>query len=179
MPNLLPERNKKKIKGEYRLRIAIFALAFTFAGIGIGLAFLIPTYVLLAVTYDDALKQKKDISAAAVASQGDKYVTALADTTAKATTLYQDKNDLSLLEVISKITSFSTPGIQLSSIGITKSVSGPGQITLAGVAGTRDSLIVFKNNLGADKTFTQVDHSIADLVKARNVTFTLNVLGSF
>ncbi len=178
MPNLLPEYSKKKIRVEYRLRIASIILVFTLTALLIGLAFLIPTYVLLKVEHDDRTKIKEEMISTIKATQGEDYITALGDITNKISVLRQERDDTTLIAMVTKITNQMVPGVKLESIDYT-TTGGSNSLVLTGHATTRDALINFKNSLQNEKSFTEIKHSIADLIKAENLDFTLSIKGNF
>lgn len=179
MPNLLPKQSKKNIQQEYRFRILTIGLLFALLSLLVGFAFLIPSYVLLKAEYSDRLKKRGDIANIVKVAQGDDYIAALGDTTAKILTLKRGRDDIPLLETITKTTDQMIPGVSITSFDYTSSPSDSSQLTLIGEASTRDTLITFKNNIQSESLFTEVTHSIADLIKAENLDFTFNIKGNF
>ena len=179
MPNLLPKQSKKNIRQEYRLRVVIIILIFTLSATLIGLVFLIPSYALLKIEYDDRLKKKENIASSIKATQGDNYITALGDTTTKVSILRRGRDDTPLLATITKVINQKISGISLSSIDYLSASDGLSHLTLIGQAKTRDILINFKNNIQTEKSFIEVNHSIADLVKVENLSFTFDIKGNF
>jgi hypothetical protein len=178
MPNLLPEYIKRKIRGEYRLRVVVFGLGFTLIGIVAGFISLIPSYILLNTEYDSQLRKKDVVAEMIKVTQGDSYISALKDTTVKIAVMQDKKTDTGLLDILTMITGYMAPGIKLQSIDLTRS-DGTGHLVLVGTATTREALVSFKNNLETEKLFTSVSHSISDLIKAQDLDFTLTISGKF
>jgi hypothetical protein len=179
MPNLLPERNKKKILQEYRLRLFVALLCAILVITVIGIAFLIPSYIYLSAEYSDRVSQQEKVVAVIKETAGDSYLFALKDTTDKVVVLRGSEDSSTLLKLISTISDHTVSGISLSTIDYSASSAGSAQLTLTGKALTRDSLINFKNSVEEEKSFTSVQHSITDLIKSQNLPFSLNIQGNF
>ena len=179
MSNLLPEKNKNRIKKEYQMRLATVALIFVFFGFTVAIIFLAPSYILLQAEFSERSRQIEEGNKAAQNAGGENYISALTDSAERIAILEKGASRTQLLGLISKIVDRKVPGVYLKSIDYVHSDTGAAVVTIIGTAATRDILIAFKDSLAQEKLFQKVDNSISDLVQREDISFTLNIGGNF
>ena len=79
-------------------------------------------------------------------------------------------------DMITKIISLKNKGILISNISISKDNKGTENISISGVAKTRDNLTEFNNDLKNDGTFSTVDLPISALIKNTNAQFSIKLV---
>lgn len=172
MINLLPPKEKLQLKSDYRRRQAATAtlLAFGFA--------LISLVFLLAINFSIFFQHQS-----IVALLGSLKNTTRKDQSAAAQTLVKKLNqEFSFFpttswgkasDLISGVVAARPRGVTITKWSYGRGT--PSTLTILGQADTRDELLAFLDNLKKSDQFTAVNSPISNLIKNRNVPFTLGL----
>ena len=179
MLNLLPTREKKKLRTEYYIRLAtvvvsMFALVFILGG-----AFLVPVYIAaryekesavgsLATHTNTTTSEDEERDAGAILTETNKRVQALL-VASTATGTRSIPSDL-----FSKILTFKTPAIKITSFVYSGSL-GQEQVKISGVSQDRESLALFAEGLRKSGVFTAVELPVRSYVKSSNIDFSITL----
>jgi len=167
MANLLPIVEQKKIWRMYRARFMIAAAYVFFAIALLTLSALVPSYVILALSTDSV------------------------ESRAASTERVDDPTAMSraqiLVDAISPLISATTTPTEIiaSAISarpklvlISKVTYAPGQLVLSGIA-PRESIDVFRTELGKTPLFTAVSVPVSALVGRDENRFSITISGNF
>jgi hypothetical protein len=170
LQNLLSHEHKKKLTLEYYLRlVTIGALTFSVA-ITIGLIALLPAYMEvvgeLKLKEGERFAKEKDKQnneeLSAEVTQSEKTLTFLEEA------LKREK----FSKLLSEVLTLRPEGIYITGFSYTRDTKN---ITLDGVATTRNLVVPFARSLEANPHFENVPVHIADLAKNTNLDFHLSV----
>jgi hypothetical protein len=177
MLNFLQQQNKKQIVSEYLLRIAVFLLMFTFISSLILISLFATSFFFVKYKNDtlnlqlESAKQK-NINVAEDPIVFIKNINRLSAALSSDTGLAATYGD-----IISKITSLKNNDIKILSIVITEENStNVRQIDINGIAGTRDSLIQFENDIKTDGFFSSVIFPVSDFIKSSDSEFSATLI---
>lgn len=165
---------------EYRLRI--ISASFLFLGLTglVAFAFLSPSLLAARQKYTLLAQEKEKM---------ERETPELRDIASLQQTVGQTKNKLKIItpstqiaptEVIRKISEKKTSSIRIDSLSyvVRNKRETPKEkeleITISGIASTRDSLINFVKILEDEKSFSNVVLPVSDLAKDKNVSFSVN-----
>ncbi|MES2967049.1 MAG: hypothetical protein V4668_04670 [Patescibacteria group bacterium] len=172
MINLIPPAAKKSIKGEYIKRVLTVWLLLFSAAFGILAVFLLPTFVALRSEIS-VLEQTAQAGQARV-SQYDVTATELITANTQATLLLERATSSAPSEVINTLITLAGPRVSLTNFQFTN-LATAGKITLSGIASTRQDLAVFRDGVSSDERFSAVDLPISNLIKDKDLLFTMNI----
>jgi Tfp pilus assembly protein PilN len=172
--NLLPERDKKKIKKEYLLRLLSVSLLFFSITIFLNLLLLLPLYYLSnnkintakeRISFLESYLQKKEESGlASVLSPTNEKIDAL-------NSLEVFRVDKSIESILSKKNS----SIKINKITLRSETDEKKTLSIKGEASSRDNLISFSESLKAINQFTNVELPLSNLAKNINVDFNIKI----
>lgn len=178
MTNLLPPQQIEKNISEYRLRLAGTALAM-FAGVLVLAAvLLVPSYLLAThkrtVIENDPIWQNDKDGEMSREKQKEfegiiKETNTILDTLGRTDAEFHVSED-----IIEKIVGFKTPSITVSGIFF-DAVSEGSMLSIKGIATNRQSLVSFTDMLKKDPAFASVDLPISNLVKDRDISFSISI----
>lgn len=161
MINLLPAENIEIVTREYRhRRLVVVGLATTaIILVAVILAVSLSLMNYVAPTKVEPMAPATPLDAALV-----KKINLL------ATWQASNVESISLFELINR---FKPAGISLSGFAFTHSTGKPATIELSGVAAKRRDLLDFLDNLRGDKTFSNLESPVSNLIKDKNADFTI------
>ncbi|MEK7662255.1 MAG: hypothetical protein AAB355_02025 [Patescibacteria group bacterium] len=173
MVNLLPETHRKIIEAEYRSRALLTTLYFIIIFFIIAAALLLPAYFLsrekLAVVSVDS------VTVTALAkSQAEEVRREISLLNEKLAILSLEKSTLSVSEIVSLIISARGAGVYIKNM-IYESRGNTSKIDVFGTAKTRDALIAFVERVKKEKKFSEVYSPISNLVKEKDIDFTVQI----
>lgn len=176
---LLPEKEIKVLKKEYRTRLFIVALFFISFSILAGVASLIPSYVYSYIQEKDALTSLQALQDSRKERGTDSVIKELAaaQTLVEDLKKYHDSADFS--QVISEIISRKNSQILLNSFQIKESediAKKSLDVVIQGKALTRDSLLAFKKNLEQNPFISKIELPVSDLAKSKDISFALKLI---
>ncbi len=173
MINLLPTAYKKTLRGLYRLRLINTALVLFFLIVIAGGVLLVPSYILSSVR-ERNLSDKLDDLRNSKNSEATKAISAtIADINKKIFLFAIEKPRPSISdEVLAPIFTKQPEGVRLTSLSYETAEKNM-TVRIGGVASTRETLELFKKNLETYSRFSKVDLPLSDLVKNKDVEFTI------
>lgn len=172
MINLIPPTAKKSIKREYIKRVLTVWLILFSVAFAILAVFLLPTFVALR----GEISSLEENAAAGLArvSQYDVSATELINANTLAKMLLERATTSSPSEVINTLTTIAGTKVPLTNF-LFSNVATVGKITVSGVAATRQDLAVFRDAVSKDERFSTVDLPISNLIKDKDLLFTMNI----
>lgn len=179
MINLLPEKEKKYIQKEYVLRVVgVFLSGFT-ASIITGAILLSPSYFLSRakeneIEYRFAIMQESE-----EVSEEAEIKKAFSETMEKLSAL-DTQIQTPLYEIFSAVLLHKPDGVVLEGMELKRGAQGDSSsVEIAGTALTRDDLLSFSRILEESEFFTEVVLPVSNLAHDRDISFTLDLIGSF
>lgn len=175
---LLPEDEIKTLRKEYHIRLFITVVFFISSFLTIGIFSLIPSYIYTNSMEDKIAQKASDIEKNRKASGIDAIERELISDNKKIKKLISDSsNTASYLNLIQSIISSRKPGITIDSFNISKGegTSTPIVIIFQGKSPTREALISFREGLELERNFSKVELPISDLVKNKDLTFSIRL----
>lgn len=177
MINLLSAEDKILIKEEYFRRLIVIIGFFLFIFICIAIILLFPSYFLL-VSQEENLESQLNILRQSFNREkvADIESSVLELNSKLISFKDQEKNTQPISDLIKKVSDARPSVIKLSYISYqqgAKKEGGSNQISLQGYAATRDALIDFTNILESLKAINKVRSSPSNLLKEKDITFSL------
>ena len=172
MINLIPPTAKKSIKREYIKRVLTVWLLLFSTGFAIIAVFLLPTFMAL-LGEISALEETAEAGLARV-SQYDISATELTTASNQAKLLLDRATSSSPAEVIASITNYAGTAVSLTNFQFTN-LATIGKLTISGIASTRQDLAIFRDAVSNDDHFSAVDLPISNLIKDKDLLFTMNI----
>jgi hypothetical protein len=173
MFNLLPENEKKKIKKEYLFRFFAIALSFFLATAVIASVFLLPSYVFSLVK-EHSVTVKNDELRRSIATNDSEAMTRTVSDIRGKINMFKPTQSLYVYELIGQIISLRPQSVTLSSLDIVRNTD-EFLISIRGNAGTRDDLLVFQNKLETNKNIRKVELPVSDLLREKNIDFSIKI----
>lgn len=172
MINLIPPTAKKSIKREYIKRVLTVWLLLFSVAFAILAVFLLPTFVALR----GEISSLEETAAAGLArvSQYDISATELISANIQAQLHLDRATSSSPSEVVNVLTTLAGTKVSLTNFQFSN-LATAGRITVSGVASTRQDLAVFRDGVSSDKRFSAVDLPISNLIKDKDLLFTMNI----
>ena len=177
MANLITEKQKKKVRWEYQLRLISASLVLiSLLGLFL-LAYVIPYYI--SVSKKDLVVADKFQSVISVENKENvgesvsRIVNRTLDEMAVAET-YSQKSDQASNGFI-KIINSQNDNIQVSRLSFSLINKDQAQFLISGVSKNRDGLVSFVEALKSEAGFASVESPISDFAKDTNIPFTVNI----
>lgn len=174
MINLLPISGIKRIISEYRVRLITTALIMLATTMIIALVLLFPAYLLAS--------HKRDLISENLSKMGDQATSTqevknlekiIKETDVTIDTLGGKGQKFSVSsDILLKTSGYRTENIKIIGIFYDKKDTN-GALSFKGSAGSRQNLTEFVDLLKKDPAFTDVSLPISDLVKDKNIDFTI------
>ena len=165
MLNFLPQRNKKSVVYEYILRITSFLLIFVFVVLIFLICFLTPSY-FFAKYKEKVVSDQLDTTISGSADNKDISFITIKDTNAMVNILAAtDTLPIKRSDLIKTIINNKGVGIHLTNFSFSNASDGSLNLTINGVADTRDGLIDFEKILQKDGTFSSINLPISNIIK--------------
>ncbi|TSC79304.1 MAG: Uncharacterized protein G01um101429_539 [Parcubacteria group bacterium Gr01-1014_29] len=171
--NLLPEEDRKRIGRERLWRYLTVVYSFTAAFLVMGATLLLPTYFFLFFQYRSIADQLAAAQLNADSEQTQKTELLIKGTNTKLQRLAAQHALAAspvtqyLQDVITRV----PPTITLLSFAYEQQT---GAITLQGNAATREDLLTFINKLRAHQDFSHVESPVTNILKERDILFTIS-----
>ena len=174
---LLPEKEIKALKREYRMRLVIFFLFFMSVAVLAGIFSLTPGFVLSYTQEKEALSHLKNVEKNRKDNGLDSIVKELNETNTIIKKLEDHSGDLVYSRIIFQIIGHKTSGLTIKSFDISKSpnATSTADVVIQGKATTRDSLISFKNKLEADPLISNLQLPVSDLAKSKDISYSIKI----
>lgn len=180
MINLIPNEEKKKMAQNFYFRLAILSFFMLSFSILFATLAMTPAYIL-AKARENFINQKLDI-------QKSEPVPVLDQDTQKAIEVLDTK--LSLIEkienntlivskkIINEIIESKVPGIKITRIFYDNSSLTNKPLGIYGTAPSRERLLLFRQSLENNDSFSNVDLPISNFVKGSDIEFYLTLIPS-
>ena len=174
MINLLPDEYKKQIRKEYRRRILIVALIFTFLTEIVSVILLVPSYFISNTKYysveshlpKDVLADKTEsLKTSDIIKKINDKIDLLRISSAGKAQINKLINSI----VVEKYSTIAIRSISYEMRGDTA------KIDVLGVARSRESLLGFVDRLKKDKYFAEVYSPVSNLVKDKDIDFSIQI----
>lgn len=175
---LLPEKEIKSLKKEYRTRLFIVLLFFISYAILAGIVSLIPSYVFSYNQEKEALKNLQVLQADRHERGTDTIIKDLSDAQELIKKLKKHEDTVEFSQTISEVIAHKTPEIFLQSFQISQPVdtaSSSLSVIIQGKSSTREALIAFKKSLEQNPLISKIDLPVSDLAKSKDISFSLNL----
>ena len=176
MINLLPISGIKKIISEYRVRLVTTVLVMLAVTMVIASALLFPAYLLASHKRTTILEELSKTGNQNASSQETKDLEKIVkemDATLDMLSSKGQKFSISN-DMLTKTAGFRTGNIKITGMFYDKK-DPESSFSLKGTAASRQSLTSFIEMLKKDATFRDVSLPISDLVKDRNIDFTVMI----
>lgn len=177
MINLIPNQQKKKMKRDFLMRVAVvalFAVGFTTL---VGSVALLPSYFHVAVK-NSLVKQKLSIQENTPVPEVEADVMATVEDLNKKLGLIdmaRTNNFVVSRRAINDIVLKKMPEIKIDSIYYGNTAKGR-EIRVNGSAPSREKLLIFRLALENDPSFSRVDLPISNFVKGSDIKFFLTLV---
>lgn len=174
---LLPEKEIKALKREYRIRLVIFFLFFMSVAVLAGIFSLAPGFILSYTQEKEALEHLKKVEKNRKDKGLDSVVKELNQTNTIIKKLEENSGNLIYSKIVSQIIGHKTNGLSIKSFDISKSpnATSSADVVIQGKATTRDSLISFKNKLEADPLISNLQLPVSDLAKSKDISYSIKI----
>ncbi len=177
MINLLPYIEKKRIRGLYRLRLAVAALTFLSISGAVLVILFAPSYILSNTKETFAQKQFD-------AHQGNETAAIDADMSQSIDDINKKLQIFTGLgkpflvsdSVIAPILRQKSQAIRIRQVAYTKSSDGKTpEVTLSGTADSREALLSFVDRLKTEQAFSKINLPVSNFVKGSDIDFSLQI----
>lgn len=173
---LLPEKETKSLKREYRTRLFVVLFFFISCGIAVGILSLTPAYILSYFQEQRALEDVKIIEKGRQDRGTDTIISALASTTDITSRLKGHEDSIVFGDVIARTllhrpSQVTLTSFQISKIPVEGALPTSVEVVLQGKASTREALVNFKKQLEGDVGISKVELPLSDLAKSKNILF--------
>jgi hypothetical protein len=175
---LLPEKELRLLKREYRTRVTIFMIFFFSFAVFFGICALIPAYIYsynqekaLILNLEKLHKNRTERGIETVKKE-------LENSALLIDKLKKHKAPFIYSDLISQVVSNKPSGVSISSFSITfdrQSTTTQAVIVVQGISNTRDELILFRDGLEADPLVSNVELPISDLAKGVNISYSIKI----
>ncbi len=172
MINLIPPSAKKSITFEYWKRVTAVWLCLFSTALIILLVFLLPTHIILRSQI--AYLEDTVSAGASRVSNYDISATELVEANSQARMLLENAATNTPSDFITSLTQYAGSNVALNNFQFVKLTSLP-TITLAGLANSRQDLAKFRDAVAADARFAVVDLPISNLIKDKNLLFSMEI----
>jgi hypothetical protein len=175
---LLPEKELRTLKREYRIRLTIFVIYFLACSVFVGICALLPSYIY-------SYSQEKELLVKLASLQEDREkngsvlaINELAEDAKIIKKLKDHGTNIVYTDIVSQIIGHKPSGLTLSYIDIkSDNVSATtSNVVLQGTAGNREQLIKFRDNLEFDQDISKVELPISDLAKNKNIPYVIKAV---
>lgn len=174
MLNLLPQDKKKSIKKEYKTRRIVVALSFAAMTLVVLLIFLLPSYLIAKIRFEQASAADESLKSQVDAEKGKE--TNFTDAQKQMLNVLQGGSIAASSTTVLLNAVLASKGNDISLTDFSfQIVGGSGEVLLHGTAKSRDDLISFKQKLENDRDWNAVDLPISDLGPAKDNEFTITL----
>ena len=174
---LLPEKEIKELKREYRIRLFISILFFISIAIVIGIFSLMPAFIMSYSQEKSALNQIELVRKNRNSKEIENIIKELKQDSDDLKKI-NINNKVSYSEIISDIISEKGSGISLNSFQFiipVNTASSTISFVIQGKSLTRDALIKFKNKLESNPSISSVELPVSDLAKSKDIDFSIKI----
>jgi Tfp pilus assembly protein PilN len=174
MINLIPPAARRNVVREYWIRVISVWMFLMGTGFLVVAALLLPTFVLIR-SQINVLSAASYMVAEKVASY-DVSATELKLASTQAVILASAGTTTPFSAYLSLIEKNTGDGIQIRSVDFSRAGVSGGTVVLSGESKTRQALADFRDLMESEGLFTKVDLPISNLIKERDVLFSMQMV---
>ncbi len=173
MINLIPPAGRARIVREYWIRVSVVWLFLFGTGCLLVASLLLPTYVLIRV--------QTSMLSQTVAVNIDKVTTfdvsfgELTTATNQARLLKGNGTTTTTSWYLTNLEKMAGTEVAIESFDFDRPLLHGGSVTISGLATTRQALSDFRDQIVADPAFSAVNLPIGNLIKDRDLLFSMNI----
>jgi hypothetical protein len=174
---LLPEKDAKGLKLEYRIRVFIVLLFFVSCAVIAGIISLTPAYMISSIQEKELNDKLLAVQKSKVARGVDVSIEELNKSSEILKILKETDRATHISSTIQEIASLKLPSSTFNSIQINHVPEDKSdyEIIIQGRSSTRESLLELKKSLEINPIFSKVEFPIPDLTKSKDVTFAVKL----
>ncbi len=174
---LLPEKEIKSLKIEYRIRILVVLLFFISCAMIIGICSLLPSYILSYAQEKNSVQKVQSINES-LDKDHDIFSADLLGSYKIIKKIKLEQNNIIFSNYLKKIDSYKNDFIVFNSFQLSKSQetsSSTSEMILQGKAKTRNSILQFKKVLESNSEILKVELPLSDLTKNKDIDFAFRI----
>lgn len=179
MINLLPIKEKKKIRRDYVFRLLTIVLGAVSVSTIIGIVTLFPSYFISDFQKRAAVDQAERLKKIDGEGDQENIVRVLKEAQQKLDILSPEREKVFLRTIFDTAISYKPSTVILTGLVYQKENEDKARFIINGVADRREDLLVFSQNLERDALFDDVELPVSNLAQDRNINFTLTIIGMF
>lgn len=180
MINLIPREEKKKMIADFYYRLAILVVVTLSFCVLVALLSMLPSYFISSIK-NSAISAKIEAQKLEPSPISEEESSALVKDTNNKLALIEkfEKNKFYLsIQVINAIILKKRPDIKVTQILYENDGADGRKISIAGMAPSREVLLLFRRTLEGDAAFTNVILPISNFVKGSNISFFMSLTSS-
>ena len=174
---LFPEKNKKDLKKELKLRILLVCLVFAGLIVVSLVVFMVPAYIAASIRaqYLDARR----ISLASTNASEDikNSLAEMSGAEAKISILQPDTAGAPPSDVVGGVLSAQISAVRIQEISYSSGQGGTAAVQVSGIADERESLLSFVDNLKDQFKSAAVSLPVSSFAKDRDINFSISITG--
>ncbi len=175
MFNVLPDILKEEIAHEYKFRrLLVVAFLVLFVEI-FSLTLFFPSWIVSKYREQDAVQVMNEINESPTAKSTHSVSNVISSTNAKLRILNTQLEYPKIIPLLEALSANKIPAIHIQHALFDYSNASALQVTLEGVADTRESLVIFLKNLHTTPTFKVISSPISNLTKDKNIEFSIYI----
>jgi hypothetical protein len=175
---LLPKAEQHRLRGEYKLRLAVVFCAFLLASLVLAAAFLYPAYYLAGIKEREVAKTLESVRGKR-ADGGTGLSETIAKTKEEVGLLAGKPGTFEVSDFFDRmVTHAKNSGVALTNLAVDRS-GAKATLRLSGVASTREALLSFKKRLEAEKFLEGVELPVSNLAQRVDIGFSITATGAF
>lgn len=174
---LLPEKDAKDLKTEYRIRVFIVLLFFLSCVVIAGIVSLAPAYVISSIQEKELNDKLVAVQKSKLARGVDVSIKELNESNEILEILKNETQNFFLSSIIQDVVGLKLPSATFNAIQITNSVEDKSdyEIIVQGKSSTREALLELKKSLEKNPIFSKVEFPIPDLTRSKDVAFAVKL----
>ncbi len=179
MFNLLPEKEKEKLRSEYKMRRwSVFFVFVLISGV-VSIILFAPTYFVVYFEKQHLANFLEEIKLESKEIINPKVLEELSDASEIVKLLEPHTEEVFVAELIRAVLERKPTGISITSFSFEKTGGGKElRASLAGFAETREVLLEFSNELKKEDHVTDVEIPLASFTREENLDFSLQIKGN-
>lgn len=173
MSSLLPQLEKKALVIEYRLRLLIVVLCFISVVAIIFSILLVPKWVMLSTRLKEVDGQYETAQSVVKSKTDPKIIASLVDAKNRLTAIKSLDSAGVVDDIFTRILFYKGKDILITNFTVSQENNGVRQVSIVGVALSRQALLDFSKRLQKEKSFVNIVLPISSFEKNRDINFTL------
>ena len=174
MANLLPQKERRHFRWEYRLRLLVVILLFCIMTLVFGIVLLLPSYFISQSKGESIERQSELLKKTIALRERDMSTELLLSTKSKIEALVITQKRVPYTKIIQTIIQNLTEDIIVESFYYKK-----GEMKIVGEADSRTELLLFSGRLKKEELFSRVDLPVSNLAQDSDITFSITLNGNF